>query len=108
MYKHLTVTKGRTFFTPEDLMAEAVKYFEWCDESPLQEEKVFVNKGIIIRADTDKVRPYTKNGFATFAGLPVTHLERYRKKGGRWEEVLEMIDQVMYDQKFSNAVAGKL
>lgn len=105
-YRQLLERKGRVFLTPQDFLVEAVKYFEWCDDNPLLEDTIFQYQGHIIRTNKDKVRPYTKNGLATFAGIPVHRLESYRNRGEQWADAVAMIEQVMHDQKFTNAVAG--
>lgn len=99
----------KKYFTPQDFLADAVRYFEWVDEHPLLEEKVFNYQGIITRTDVSKMRPYTKKGLATFLGIPESRLNDYKARTeDGWPEVVEMIEQVIYEQKFSGAAAGLL
>ena len=99
----------RKYFTPQDFLADVIRYFEWVDENPLQEELVFHTRGLITRSQADKMRPYTKQGLATFLGIPVSRLESYKNRQEEgWAEAVEMIEQVIYEQKFSGAAAGLL
>ena len=104
-----TRTGPKKYFTPQDFLADAVRYFEWVDENPLQEELVFHARGLITRSQVDKMRPYTKQGLATFLGIPVSRLDSYKSRQEEgWAEAVEMIEQVIYEQKFSGAAAGLL
>lgn len=97
----------RLFLTPKDFLAAAVEYFEWAEENPLQEAKVFQFQGDVIEADLNKVRAFTKAGLATYLGIPVSRLESYKgRKDPEWREVVEIIEQVIYTQKFEHAAAG--
>jgi len=107
-YHHLIASRPREFLTPQDFLAEVVKYFEWCDTHPLQEEQMFQFRGSIVRADKEKVRAYTRKGLATFLGLPASRLKTYDDRGAAWSDVVELIDQIIYTQKFENAAAGLL
>ncbi len=106
MYKHLTVGRKVVFMTPQQFLNECIKYFNWAAETPLLEETIFQNKGIIIRANKDKVRPFTKTGLAQFLSIPASRLEGYRARGGDWEEAVDLVEQAIYNQKFEYAAAG--
>lgn len=108
IYQHLTKRKPREFYSPQDFLIEVAKYFEWCDDHPLLEEQVFQYQGSIVRADKGKVRPYTKRGLATFLAIPYSRLKTYSDRGGEWADAVEMVEQVIYTQKFENAAANLL
>ena len=107
-HAHLLRAKPREYLFPYDFLAEAVKYFNWCDDNPLLEEKVFQHKGFIVRADVDKVRPYTKTGLCTFLAIPDSRLATYAGKGEEWQAALALVEQTIYTQKFENAAANLL
>lgn len=104
-YENLIKKQRRAFYGAQDLLIEVVAYFKWCDENPLQEEKIFQFKGSVIRAETDKVRPYTKKGLCTFLGIPESRLASYKLQS-EYADAMEMIEQVIFTQKFENAAAG--
>lgn len=70
------------------------------------EEQLFHYKGGIIRTDRKKARPFTKTGMAVFLNIPQSRLSSYTKRGEEWEEAVELIEQVIYTQKFDNAAAN--
>lgn len=101
--------RDRIFLTPEDFLKACVEYFEWAENNPLQEEHLFAYQGEVTRASTDKVRAFTKRGLATYLGIPESRLGSYKNRmDPAWREVMEMVEQVIYTQKFENAAAGLL
>jgi hypothetical protein len=106
-YEQLLRRDKRIFLTPHDFLKAAVEYFEWAEETPLQEEKVFHHQGEITRTDVSKVRAFTKIGLANYLGIPVSRLDSYKAREDKgWAEVVEIIEQVIKEQKFINAAVG--
>lgn len=105
----LSNRRDRIFLTPDDLLAEAVAYFKWAEDTPLQEEQLFHHRGAVVRANTDKVRAFTKKGLASYLGIPESRFSSYKqRKDPAWADVMELIEQVIHTQKFENAAAGLL
>lgn len=98
----------RNFLYAGDLVAEAQAYFTWCDDHPLKKEQVYQYKGSVVRTDSNLVRPYTKTGLATFFGISTAKLNNLRNRGDDWADAMDMIEQVIYTQKFENAAANLL
>ena len=96
------------FATAADLRKAATEYFEWCDDHPLLEEDTAVYQGDVTRFDKKKVRPYTLRGFAIYLNVAVGQLERLRGDTGDLGTAMQLIEQVIYTQKFENAAAGIL
>jgi hypothetical protein len=107
-HERLLKRSNAIYLTPDAFLADVVKYFEWVDDHPLLEEHVFQHKGAIVRTDKAKMRPYTKKGLATYLGIPESRLASYRNRGDEWAEAVELIEQVIYTQKFEGAAAGLL
>jgi hypothetical protein len=99
--------RNTVFLTPEDFLEACAGYFEWCESHPLQEEESWQYQGTVIRDWKSKVRPFTKKGLCVHLGIPESRLSSYRKREG-WEEAAELVDQIIYTQKFENAAAGLL
>lgn len=106
-YERLT-RKPRFYITAQDFLRDVAEYFTWCEKHPLLEEKVFMYKGAIVRADEPKMRPFTKKGLSTFLNLPEGRLTAYKKRGDEWAEAMEIVEQTIYTQKFEGAAAGLL
>lgn len=100
--------RANPFASPEDLLERSIAYFRWCEDNPLQEEEVYVHRGVITRVDKSKARAFTKKGLATFLGITTVTFSSYRHRGEDWAEVVDLIEQVIYTQKFENAAANLL
>lgn len=96
------------YVTPDDFLKAAADYFKWCEEHPIIEEQVNVWQGVAIRTELEKVRPFTKKGFATYLGISENRLKSYLARGDEWAEAAALVEQVIYTQKFENAAAGLL
>jgi len=94
------------FTTAAELLAAATEYFQWCDDHPLLEEDVAVYQGDVTRFDKKKVRPYTLRGLAIYLNIGIGRLERYRTDVADFGAAMELIDQVIYTQKFEHAAVG--
>lgn len=97
-----------TFATPNDLWESACEYFEWAENNPLKEEKVFHTNGQITRATVDKLRAMTLDGLCVFLGITDTTYYNHRDKTSEFLEVAKRIDSIMRTQKFSGAAAELL
>lgn len=105
--------KGRlrntTYVTGEDFFRDAIAYFKWAEDNPHFEEKVAFHQGEVCRADVTKIRAFTKTGLANHLGIPLNRLSSYAKREtGTFAQVMVLIDQIIYEQKFSAAAAGLL
>jgi hypothetical protein len=96
--------RDKIFESPELLFEEACKYFQWCDEHPLQEEKVFGTK---YKTKVDLMRAYTLQGLCLFLGITIKTWQRYRKRPD-FSDKVEEIEMIIYDQKFTGAAVNLL
>lgn len=109
LYERLLTRRHPIYATPEDFLAAVVEYFQWSDANPLKEETVGFFQGTVCRGDASKLRAFSKQALATYLGMPVSRLDSYKaRKEPAWREVIELIEQVIYEQKFSAAAAGLL
>jgi hypothetical protein len=106
-YERLT-RKTPVYLTATDFLAGVAAYFKWCEDHPLLEEKVFMYKGGIVRANESRMRPFTKKGLASFLGMPESRLTGYKRRGEDWSDAMEIVEQTIYTQKFEGADAGLL
>ncbi len=95
------------FASPDDLWAAAIEYFEWVENNPLKEEKVFNGKDGIVRADIAKMRAMTIGGLCNFLDIDRTTWLEYGRKEG-FSKVVSRVDEIIRDQKFSGAAADLL
>jgi len=101
------------FESPETLLAEGIKYFEWTVANPLYKSEVrsiartkFEGGGSeVVIVDVPVMRALTKHGLEQFLG--VSRLDYYKSKEG-FKEVIEYFDSVIYRYKYEGAAAGLL
>jgi len=100
--------RDKIFSKPEILLTEANKYFTYCDENPLKEQKVFHAQGIITKTDVDKMRAYTWEGLELFLGISSLRKYKTQPEYKDFVQVIKEIEQIIYTQKFSGAAADLL
>jgi hypothetical protein len=107
------------FSSPEQLWDACVQYFEWVEENPLQEEKVFSYLGGITRTTISKMRAMTQGGLCIFLDITDFTWREYGKKNGvisddngesydeakDFSRVVSAVEKIIYDQKFTGAAA---
>lgn len=98
-------SRKKVYLTADDFLADCVKYFEWATQTPIMTEKATVASGDVIRYDEKKLRVFTKKGLALHLGITTSKLASLMQQ---FPEVGEIIEQVIYVQKFENAAVGVL
>lgn len=95
------------FATPEGLWAACCEYFEWVEENPLREEKLFAFQGAVTRATVAKMRAMTLDGLHIFLDISSETWTGYR---GREDflGVTTQVEKIIRDQKFTGAAAELL
>jgi hypothetical protein len=104
----LRASHGREleYKTPDELQAEVIKYFEWCDEHPWYKNEAIKsgeNVGEIIKVPT--ARPYTISGLCIYLGITLVTWKAYCERKDffyitRWAE------ETIRTQKFEGAAVG--
>ncbi|MFL5786657.1 MAG: terminase small subunit [Flavisolibacter sp.] len=95
--------REKIFETPEELWKTACEYFQWVDDNPLYEEKVF---GSNVTMYPKKRRPYTIAALCYYCQIGESTWKDYKNKYPEYSKVIEAIEQVMYSQKFEGAAVG--
>ena len=105
-YKNVDPTKAgrpKKFKNPAELWKQCVKYFEQCDNNPIiTHETTKGPKGNYEKEVKHRI-PYTWQGLYVFLG--VCNLDHY-KNNDDFSGILNIISNVIYDQKLSGAAAG--
>ena len=102
-------THGRNpiFETPEQLWVAACEYFQWVENNPLLEEKIFHAQGIITKGTVTKMRAMTIRAMCFFIGLSRQGWQEYSEKPD-FSDTVKEIEDVIYSQKFEGAAADML
>ena len=97
------------FKTPEILWQKACEYFQWCDNNPLKEEKLFHYQGIISRDTVSKMRAYTLKELCLFLGVGEAYFKQFNEeKHNEFSSIITRIRDTIYTQKFTGAAAELL
>lgn len=95
------------FDDPEKLWEACVKYFEWAESNPLKEEKVFCSQGEILQTTVNKIRAMSVSSMCVFIGMTRVTWYEYCKRP-EYKDTCELVEQIIYDQKFTGAAADLL
>lgn len=95
------------FGSPDDLWKACTEYFEWAENNPLIEEKLFSYQGVISRDTVAKMRAMTISGLCTFLDIDQSTWENYRSREDFFRVVVR-VENVIRDQKFAGAAAELL
>lgn len=94
--------------TPEQLWANAVKYFEWCENNPITAKKTMqTGKTQGQKMEMEYKRPYTIEAFCLQSGITKRFFEDIKGMYGvdsPWYHVAEKILSVIYTQNLEGAI----
>lgn len=95
------------FESPEVLLKACQEYFEWVEDNPLWEHKVFHNAGIITKTSVPKMRAMTIGALCLFLDIDQSTWFDYAKKPG-FSKVTREVEEAIRAQKFAGAAAEML
>lgn len=99
--------KPKAYTDPKLLWHDCVDYFKWCEDNPLIEEKVFCSQGEVTRVKVKKMRAMTYQGLAVHLGVGVRTWQEWRNRPDL-KDVVNQVESVIYEQKFTGAAAEQL
>lgn len=95
------------FASPDVLWDAACQYFQWVQDNPLLEEKLFNGKDGLVHGVVAKMRAMTISGLCLFLDIDRDTWAEYGKRED-FSAITRAIDAVIRDQKFSGAAADLL
>lgn len=97
------------FANATKLEEACIEYFEWVEENPLLEERIFSTKNGISRGYVEKMRAMTIGGLCIFLDINQdTWCTWRKKKENGFSEVIKWADEIIRTQKFTGAAANML
>ena len=93
------------FSDPDQLWEACCEYFEWVENNPLPEEKLFHANGVITKDTVYHPRAMTIAGLTAFLDIATITWRDYRSKDD-FSAVCEYVEKIIYEQKFTGATAG--
>ena len=96
------------FAKAEDLLSACHEYFQWCEDNPLYEGKVFSYQGKITHTKVAKMRAMTIGGLCSFLDITEVTWREWRINGRGLSKVVKQVEVDIRNQKFSGAAADLL
>lgn len=93
--------------SPEKLWESCCEYFQWVEEHPLWEEKLFAYQGEVTRGTAYKMRAMTIGGLCMFLNIDQQTWANYRAREDFFG-VVSRAEEVIRQQKFEGAAAELL
>lgn len=98
--------RPRVVETAQQLIELFLSYRLFIEKSPLEEDAIFIHAGEIVRVARMRARPLTLSGFCSFLHIAPQTWRYWRKNRPDLSRAIEMIEDVIYVQKFEGAAAG--
>lgn len=97
--------RDRLLTDPEALRDDCIGYFEWVENNPLEEEKIFSFQGVCNTGSVRKPRAMTVEGLCLHLGIGYSTWRDYANRDDCKDisEVMSWAESVMRDQKFTGA-----
>lgn len=99
--------RDKIFSSSDILWDSASEYFQWVEENPLYEDKVFSYQGDIKHEPIAKMRAMTIDGLIIFLGISRGTWDNY-KEDKDFLDVITRIESIIRNQKFCGAAADML
>ncbi len=100
--------RDRLFASAELLWEACCEYFQWVEDNPLWEEKLFAYQGEVTRDTVYKMRAMTMEGLCLFLNIEYETWRAWRNEKNDFSVIVSRADKVIRDQKFSGAAADLL
>lgn len=96
--------RRKLFSSSEALWEACCEYFQWVEDNPLWESKLFSYQGDVHEGVAPKMRAMTLSGLCLFLDVTRETWGQWRKDKG-FSDVVTRAEEVMYSQKFAGAAA---
>lgn len=113
--KRSTHGRDKVFSTPSAMKDACCEYFQWVEDNPLWESKLFSYQGDVHEGVAPKMRAMTIEGLSIYLGVNSKYFAQFESTldlsseiGKDFSNVIIWVRDVIRDQKFSGAAADLL
>lgn len=99
--------RDKLFSSSESLWEACCEYFQWVEDNPLWESKLFSYQGEVHEGVAPKMRAMTISGLCLFLDISRSTWDEWRRVDD-FSDIVARAEEVMYSQKFSGAAADLL
>lgn len=107
MLRRVNFVNLPVYGTAEEVWAAALDYFAWNDAHPLVTMKTTHHQGSPLKLKGVQLRAMSINALSTHMGISARTWRAYRERS-HLVDVCEMVEQVIYTQKFESAAGDML
>lgn len=104
--------RDKIFKTPQLMWEAACEYFQWVEDNPLKEQKVFHSQGVITTYDSPVIRAMTLKGLCFYLNANDAYFKTFKSRlteeDKGFDTVIKDIENIIYSQKFAGAAANML
>ncbi|MEE6129151.1 terminase small subunit [Chryseobacterium arthrosphaerae] len=104
--------RDKLFATPEELWTAACEYFQWVEDNPLPETKVFQHQGKVVKEVVPIMRAMTLGQLCFYLHCNEAYFRQFKKrltnKDDGFSTVIADIENVIFTQKFQGASGNLL
>lgn len=111
-YPRVSWGPPRRFEGPEEFYEEAMGYFKWLEENPVQEHKTTHHEGRPRLDYAPKSRPATMKGLASYLGINIKTLNEWANPNSDKHyrpdlaPAIDLVRQYIHEEKFVGAAVG--
>jgi len=99
--------RDKLFASADALWDACCEYFQWVEDNPLWESKLFSYQGEVTEGTMPKMRAMTLSGLCLFLDITRETWGQWRKQDD-FSDVVRKAEEVIYSQKFAGAAADLL
>lgn len=93
-------------FESVEALAEAcIAYFEWAENNPLRQQRVYAYKGTLTKGLVTKPRALTMAGLFAYTDISPQVWKDWRESRPEFSDLQDQVERIIWEQKFVGAAS---
>lgn len=97
--------RDKLFSSKDALWDACCEYFQWVEDNPLWESKLFSYQGVVSEGTMPKMRAMTIDGLCLFLDIHPSTWYDWRDAKNDFSDIVSRVESVIRSQKFAGAAA---